>query len=220
MRKVKYCTAISRLRGGYLVAIKDNHANSTARKFTEALVGSGAVNILFIEYSSDAKVHGAGAVAAGNEFGVSLNAAISNMLDNGLTGDQASIALRNGGYFNKLNALDAQPGLIELTALCIGRGIQVVACDLDPLKVIPALDQRNPDYAPHNEASLFQAWGMAERDRHTANMIGSYLRVGGISTGRLMIWGAAHFTPDVDRGAGSLGTLLRAEGLNVSIFNP
>lgn len=211
--------AIQGLNGGRLVALKDTHTDDKARKLAAGLIDGDYVKVFFIEYSSRAK---ASDQHYATTYGSLLNAAISEMLDTHLTQQQARDVLVRGRYFAKLSLSDASPSLLELTAQCIGKGVQVVACDMEPADVLKALDTASPQYAPHKETSLIAGWGLAERDKFTAQMIGTYLKRSNVTTGKLVMWGANHFVDHTDRGGvAPLDRLLKDDqGLIVEVLTP
>jgi hypothetical protein len=107
---------------------------------------------------------------------------------------------------------DAKPTLKDLTQYALDRGIPVVPVDLAPDKVLKALDDQNPAYAPHSHHSLVQPWGEAVRDKYTAGAIAEDMSGRGKDTIGLLMYGADHFKPKKDGDevlAESLDTLIR-----------
>ncbi|QDQ29151.1 hypothetical protein FNU76_23915 [Chitinimonas arctica] len=172
-----------------IIALPDTHSESTARVKAENLLRSGKVKIFFIEFQRSAATTNKILMA---QYGTSLNSAISEMLDVGTTEKDAEKILP--AYFNGINPGDNQPNLIKLTAIAIGIGVQVLACDMnynlapDAFKIMGLREN----------TSLFLSEGLSLRDTHTAQMVSAYLRTAsGLGTGRLMLWGGNHFSSNL-----------------------
>ncbi|MEK8030591.1 hypothetical protein AACH06_07105 [Ideonella sp. DXS29W] len=172
-----------------IVALPDQHRSPTARrKAQELLRRDGAVKVFFIEFQRTARTS---SQRIADQFGTTLNAAISEMLEQGLDEAHAWEAL--GSYFQGLNAQDAQPDLRSLTATAIGHGIQVLAADMDYDQARAVLKEQNL-----SEVNLFLSTGLTIRDTSAASLIAKYLHSAtSLETGRLMLWGVNHFTENV-----------------------
>ena len=115
------------LLGETIVALPDLHTGSKARRKAEQLLGSGGVNIFFMEFQRSAKTNNQ---ALAEQYGISLNAAISEMIDVGGLNHEAAYD-NLGSYFQGLSVSDAEPSLRSLTATAIENGVQVLASDAD-----------------------------------------------------------------------------------------
>ncbi|WP_444931130.1 hypothetical protein ACJJIF_04915 [Microbulbifer sp. SSSA002] len=176
-----------KLQTNCLVALADTHTQANAREDARELINSGLVKIFFIEYQFSADSNN-GAIA--NEYGAKLNAAISEMLDLKVSYEKALEILNTGGYFRLLNSTDSEPSLKELTARAIGMGVQVLACDKDYQDTQEELNKKNC-----GALSLASPTAIEIRDEFASDTISNYLKVGtNVETGRLMLWGAGHFT--------------------------
>jgi hypothetical protein len=169
-----------------IVALPDVHGQAEARRQAESLLRQpGLVKTFFIEYESTASTSDP---TLQRDYGRTLNAAISEMLDLGTSATVARQVLP--GYFGKLNPADAQPGLVSLTATAVGKGVQVLAADMDYAAAVDELAKEK--LSPIN---LFLSAGLSIRDRAASRTIANYLAAAtSVATGRLMLWGANHFT--------------------------
>ncbi|MBW7569181.1 hypothetical protein KIF53_21780 [Chromobacterium subtsugae] len=228
--------AIAMLNKNVLVALADTHSKANARQLACELINDGHVKVFFIEFPASAK---SGNQGIAKKYGDTLNAAISKMLEEHLDRDAARDRLDSGGYFTGLNKQDAQPNLLDLAALCIGKGVQVVACDLSPTDTMTKLDEIAPQYKPHSIHSVVEPWGLGVRDKYAASMIGNSLKTAkNVTAGKLMMWGANHLTLDesqatkgksqeerlkdleTERGAKLLGQLIQDQGIQVQVLVP
>jgi hypothetical protein len=169
-----------------IVALPDSHRAALARNKAEALLSTPKlVKIFFVEFQRTARTS-SGDLA--DEYGATLNAAITEMLEQRLDGATAWAALRT--YFTGLDPLDAQPDLRSLTATAIEQGIQVLAADMDYGEARAALQAQGL-----SEVNLFLSSGLTLRDTAASLMMAKYLASATAQqTGRLMLWGANHFT--------------------------
>jgi hypothetical protein len=194
-----------------IVAIPDLHTSNAARRAVQTLIGEGIVNTFFMEFQRSAKTSDAG---MRERFGTTLNAAISNMLDDGA--DHATATESLGTYFVGLAGSDASPTLKEITATAIANGVQVLACDMDYAGLPDEFAKRGESRI----ASPAGPVGLSIRDEATAKMVANYLRVANKNTGCLMLWGANHFTENTAFGRfpdERLQTLLEQQGLSVHV---
>jgi len=169
-----------------IVALPDIHGQREARLQAEFLLRQpGLVKTFFIEYESTASTSDP---VLQHDYGRLLNAAISEMLDRGTSATVARRVLPS--YFSRLNPADAQPSLVSLAATAIGNGVQVLAADMDYAAAVDELAKEA--LAPIN---LFLSAGLSIRDRAASRTIANYLGVAtAAASGRLMLWGANHFT--------------------------
>lgn len=175
-----------RLRTKCLVALADVHTKKDARKMAERLIDSDLVKIFFIEYQFSTKSDNTGVA---NQYGLSLNNAISEMLDTNTLYEEALDILTRGRYFKSLNINDSEPSIKELTAQAIGKGIQVVACDKDYTDTQTELNDSG-----NGSLSLASPTAIEIRDKFASDIISKYLKIGtNVNKGRLMLWGAGHF---------------------------
>lgn len=198
-----------------IVALPDVHREAEARRKAASLLQQGGlVKTFFIEYESTAATSDP---TLQQDYGRLLNAAISEMLDRGTSATVARQVLP--GYFSKLNAADAQPNLVSLTATAVGNGVQVLAADMDYAAAVEELAREK--LSPIN---LFLSAGLSIRDRAASRMIANYLAAAtGADTGRLMLWGANHFTENTATESfcdTRLQVLLAQLGLPVHVATP
>jgi len=169
-----------------LVALADVHTKKDAREMAMRLINSELVKIFFIEYQFSTKSDNPGVAS---NYGLSLNSAISEMLDENVSYEKALDILNRGRYFRSLNTNDSDPSIKELTAQAIGKGIQVVACDKDYADTQSELNDSGK-----GSLSLASPTAIEIRDRFASDVISNYLKIGtNVNKGRLMLWGAGHF---------------------------
>jgi hypothetical protein len=174
------------LRSDTLLALPDVHSSPLARVTARNLINKGLVQRFFIEWNTDAE---------GRDKKL-LNNVLAKLV--GASFETVMTELKNG-YFRGLSG-DAKPNLPELAALAASRGAQVVAMDMDPKKVIDAIEE---DEALHQGGMVSMSWlfgptGLKVRDEFAGSQIARFLLEGPQTTGRLMLWGANHFEPDGD----------------------
>jgi hypothetical protein len=120
--------------------------------------------------------------------------------------------------FQGLNPKDAAPTLRDLATLAVQRNIDVVPCDLQVGEVVTRLDAIDPANSPYNENSVIQPWGKGVRDNHASATILNYFLANRHSTRGLLMFGAGHFDPDVDRGTPPLHELIYGPGISCEII--
>ncbi len=201
-----------------IVALPDRHrGDGLARLKADALLREpGLVKIFFFEYESTAHTHDR---VLQQDYGRSLNGAISEILDRGASRATALRALPD--YMPRLALLDARPNLNELVATAVGNGVQALAADRDYAEVrdllaAAGLSEINMGYEP----------GMRLRDPSVSRMVAGYLAAAnGAGAGRLMLWGEGHFTeaaadPAANLCDARLQVLLAQRGLPVHVATP
>lgn len=182
---------IAHLNSSTLLALGDNHAKPNARLLTQALIETGTVQVLFIEWPDHNR----------------LNAKLEEL--RGVS--DAYLALTSPTpdiYFPRLKMDDAHPTIIELAAIAVSQRVRVVACDLAPGEVLDRItEMRRIEGYPHppKESVLFDDEGMSVRDEFAVREIGNALKT--CPAGRLMLWGDRHFQS-------YLGRYLKREGPN------
>ncbi len=198
-----------------IVALPDVHSSSPARQKAQSLLVGGRVKLFFMEFQRSARTND---LQMADRYSTTLNGAISEMLDTSTSQDTAYNDL--GTYFVGVNTNDSEPSLRRLAAVAVGNGVQVVACDADYQEAQAELARRTGNAV----TPLFGALGLEVRDTAASAMIGNYLRAArSMTTGRLMLWGANHFTENAAFGNWPdtrLQTLLQREGFIVHVATP
>lgn len=198
-----------------IVALPDVHSSSLARQKAQSLLAGGRVKLFLMEFQRSARTNDP---HMADRYSTTLNGAISEMLDTNTSQDTAYNDL--GTYFVGVNTNDAEPSLRKLAAIAIGNGVQVLACDADYQEAQAEVSRRSGN----NITPLFGALGLEVRDTAASAMVGSYLRAAReMTTGRLMLWGANHFTENAPFGSWPdtrLQTLLQREGFIVHVATP
>jgi hypothetical protein len=117
------------------------------------------------------------------------------------------------GSFPDLNKQDAQPSLKVLAQNCLSKGVKIVACDLTKDETVDRLNARPREvdkYAgTYKDSSAFMPYGRGIRDQHAAETVCRYMVLHPEAWGHaLLMFGAAHFRREEDRGCPSLHQLI------------
>ncbi|WCP70323.1 hypothetical protein LYZ37_23130 (plasmid) [Vibrio tubiashii] len=117
-------------------------------------------------------------------------------------------------------ANDARPTLIDLVKLAIEHDIPVVPCDLTVDQTVESLNKLDDGYGPYNEASAFQPWGKAMRDKHVAVVINNTMLENPEYVTGLVMFGADHFQNEEGRNADTLDVLIyKRSCIDVELLN-
>ncbi len=181
-----------------MVVLGDIHTKDNARKLVAALIESGMVKTLFIEFPNTR-----------GRLGGLLNDWLRDALGKSGNPGQIAVQLDDQEFFDALSMHDAYPTLKNLAALAVSKKVRVLACDLsreDALEQIGYIRRKEREEQKRtgkeegedrsgsdqpSDHSLFSDDGLAVRDAFAAQKISEYSE--GHLLGRLMLWGDNHF---------------------------